>query len=687
MKILSPAGNFESLKMAVLNGADEVYLGINDFNARNNIDGFTLATLKEGVAFAHIFDVKVLLAINILFKDEELQSALDTIVEANNLGVDAFIVQDLALAKIVKENFPSIELHASTQMGLHNLEGVQVVEKLGFKRVVLARETPLEEIKRIKENSSVEIEYFAHGALCVSFSGNCYLSSHFCGASGNRGKCKQLCRLPYTLKKDDKVLKKGFLLSAKDFNMLSKLDELKNAGVDVLKIEGRARRPFYVATATREYRNALDGKGANEESLALAFNRTFTPGYFEGNGKIISKLQNHIGIFVGKVEKVVFGKKFSEVIFSSTKTLSPKSTFKFFSNGKEMAVISAYDLKQVQKNKYKITTTQRVSVGDEVRLIVDAAMEEQMTKISKRRSVKINLLANVNKNIKAKIMLGNKEVEVEGEVCQQAIKQPITKEMIEQNFDKSELFEGQIAFESFDNIFMPMKALNEFRRNVYEKIYEYFATAKNQILEKQKVEASKDFISFDNFQIVENLEEKMLAQNIIYSPEEYNCEKIEKFIEACKKSGKQPYLDTPNFALEKDIELLKNIIQKTKISIVANNYYALSFDCDKVIGAGLNVYNTVTASLYPYPILSCESGLGGRVKFPYMTLRHCPMKNNLNATCDKCPYAKGYKYIMDDGRELLLSRKKLSSCTFYLNEIWFPAWFSPFVVIIFFLQR
>ena len=267
MKILSPAGNFECLKAAVFNGADEVYLGINDFNARNNIDGFSLSTLKEAVDFAHVFDVKVCLAINILFSDEEIQAALDVVVDAFNMGVDAFIVQDLGLASLLHNNYPQIEIHASTQMGLHNLEGVEAVLKYGFKRIVLARETPLDEIRRIKQNCNVEIEYFAQGALCVSFSGNCYLSSYLCNASGNRGKCKQLCRLPYSLEKDGKVLKKGFLLSAKEFNMLNRLNELKEAGVDVLKIEGRARRPFYVAQACKIYRDALSKMGVNVKSL------------------------------------------------------------------------------------------------------------------------------------------------------------------------------------------------------------------------------------------------------------------------------------------------------------------------------------------------------------------------------------------------------------------------------------
>ena len=196
MKILSPAGNFESLKMAVYNGAKEVYLGISNFNARNNIEGFSESDLDDIVFFCHIHGVKVNLTVNILFKNEELQDAVNLVVRSYNKGVDCFIIQDLGLASFLHENYPEIELHASTQMGICNLEGAKYVEKLGFKRVVLARETPLEEIRNIKRNTNLEIEYFVQGALCVCFSGNCYLSSYLCDASGNRGKCKQLCRLP-----------------------------------------------------------------------------------------------------------------------------------------------------------------------------------------------------------------------------------------------------------------------------------------------------------------------------------------------------------------------------------------------------------------------------------------------------------------------------------------------------------
>ena len=251
MKVLAPAGDFESLKMAVYNGADEVYLGVKDFNARNNIVGFDMDSLKQAVDFAHIYDVRVFLAVNILFDDYEILPALNLIVDAYNLGVDAFIIQDLGLISLVNKYYPEIEIHASTQMGLHNYQGVKNVEKLGVKRVVLSRETALKEIELTNKNSNLEIEYFVQGALCVSFSGNCYLSSYECDASGNRGKCKQLCRLPYTFKYNNKEIKKGYLLSAKDFCMIDRLQDLQNAGVNSLKIEGRARRPYYVGVATR----------------------------------------------------------------------------------------------------------------------------------------------------------------------------------------------------------------------------------------------------------------------------------------------------------------------------------------------------------------------------------------------------------------------------------------------------
>ena len=668
MKILAPVGNFESLKVAVYYGADEVYLGVNNFNARNNISGFDLGNLKEVVDFAHVYGVKVNLAINILFKNSEMQEALDIVVEAYNWGVDSFIIQDLGLISLINKYYPEIEIHASTQMGLHNFEGIKWLERFGFKRIVLARETPLFEIERIHNRSDVELEYFVHGALCVSFSGNCYLSSYMCDASGNRGRCKQLCRLPYTLLKDGKIVKNGYLLSAKDIAMQTSLKDLNKAGINVLKIEGRARRPYYVATAIKEYKNLIDGKKINKDNLNLGFNREFTEGYFVGNGSIISKYNNHIGVEIGKVQKVNRGKKFNEVIISSDRTLSPKSTFKMFDGYNEMTTLTAFDLQQISKDRYRITTTQKVLEGWTVRLISDFQKEEEMSSFVKKRLIKANIYAKENEKIKVILNFDDQKIECEGCICQPALKQPLSINTIQENFKKHEIFELDFEDMVIGNVFMSKAELNEFRRNVFDKIYIHITEKYRHSLEKIKISNNYKIKKFEDFQIVENINDKFESGNIIYFPEEYSLTNIVEFTNKCKKLGKKPYLDTPNFALTKDIELLQNIIEKTKISIIANNYYALNFDTEIVIGAGLNVYNNYTAEIYDLPIITAESDISTKLKFPVMTLRHCPMKNHLNANCDKCPYSSGYKYIMQNGKELTLKRKKLSTCTFYLHS-------------------
>lgn len=665
MKILSPAGNAECLRAAVYNGADEVYLGINEFNARNNIDGFNINGIKDAVDFAHVFGVKVHLAINILFSDGELQSALDTVVECYNSGVDAFIIQDLGLISLVKRYYPNIEIHASTQMGIHNAEGALYVERLGVKRVVLSRETPLKEIERIKKKTGLEIEYFAQGALCVSFSGNCYMSSYLFNASGNRGRCKQLCRLPYTLVKNGKSLKSGYLLSAKDFNMSRRLKDLENAGVDAVKIEGRARRAFYVATATREYFKALNGGAVDEVAIKLAFNRTYTEGYFNGNGNLISELQNHIGIKVGKVEKVVLGKKFNEVFITSNRVLSPKSTFKFFGKDKEIT-LTAFDLIKTGKEVYRITTTHSLNAGDAVHLIVDAKIEQETLSYIKKRPISLSVTAVVGQPITATTVINGKVINVLGEILSPAKNSPLKMEEISDNFNKSELFIATVTVEKLDNVFIRKQDLNEFRRKTFDAIYSALTEDYRHGEAKIKVPSIHGVTAFNHFEVVENIDAHLNAKNIIYSPERYSVSDVIKLKERCEKVGKKLYLDTPNFALEKDVELIENIVERTGVGVVANNYYALGITKDTVAGAGLNVYNKHAAATLSIPVITAESDIAERVDFPFMTLRHCPMKSHLNASCDNCPYESGYEYKLDSGKVMKLKRKKLSDCTFYL---------------------
>lgn len=663
MKLLSPAGDFESLKMAVFYGADEVYLGVKDFNARN-IEGFSLTSLREAVDFAHVYGVKVHLAVNILFSNSELQQALDLVVDAFNLGVDAFIIQDLGLAHLIHTNYPEICMHASTQMGLHNLEGVQFAKKLGFSRVVLSRETPLDEIKRIKQNCDIEIEYFAQGALCVSFSGNCYLSSYLCGASGNRGKCKQLCRLPYKFFEGNKKLAEGYLLSAKDFCMADRLQELKEAGVDAIKIEGRARRPYYVAVATREYRNALDGKPADLSELKLAYNRDFTPGYFDGNGNIISNYKNHIGVQIGKITKVVRGKNFNEIFISSRQKIAPKSTIKTFDGFVEKNTLTLFDIKEVEKNLYRATTTQNVENGLDVNLIIDASKND-VENFTRKIDISLKVYAFENQKIKAEFIYNNRTYVFEGETCEKAKNQALTEHDICNNFSKNVFFSPTV-FVQTQNAFLTKAQLNNFRRNVYEKITQILTQNNNKKLYKTKIDVNVETKAFEDFEITENSSEIYHNKNVIYSPEIYEIDDIKNFVSNCKKQNKIPYLDTPNFSLEKDVKLLQNIIEKTQTNIIANNYYALAFKTQIVAGWGLNVFNNISANVLGVPTVGAECEVFPKMQAPFMTLRHCPMKSNMGANCSNCPYHEGFSYQMENGKKMFLKRKKLCSCTFYL---------------------
>ena len=324
IELLSPVGDFECLKAAVQNGANSVYFGASNFNARASATNFDLSDLKNAIAYAKLRGVNTHLTLNTLIKDNEFDDAILLAKKAYEFGIDAIIVQDIGLARYLIRNFPDLPIHASTQMSIHNLEGVLEAQELGFRRVVLARELSLEEISHICSNSDVEIETFIHGALCISYSGQCLFSSMVGGRSGNRGKCAQPCRLPYEFISQDKndinnkeVLSKGYLLSTRDLCGLDYIPKLIEAGVMCFKIEGRMKSPEYVATVTRIYRKYIDLALSNEpykidnqdvEDLLQVFNRgNFSSGHLEtnpNNDLVYPEKQNHMGIYIGNVSNI-----------------------------------------------------------------------------------------------------------------------------------------------------------------------------------------------------------------------------------------------------------------------------------------------------------------------------------------------------------------------------------------------
>lgn len=287
-ELLAPAGTWEALVAAVQNGADAVYIGGTSFSARAGAQNFDNAMLAQAVRYCHVRGVKVFVALNTLIKEAEFEKAVQFAAFAYDIGADAIIIQDMGLASFILKFLPDIRLHASTQMTVHSVSGAKVLESLGFKRVVLARELTFEQIRQIKDETNMELEIFVHGAICCSYSGQCLFSSFLGGRSGNRGRCAQPCRLPYELAGESGSIKKGYLLSPKDMCLVQHMEKIKSAGIDSLKIEGRLKRPEYVAAVTKVYRKYLDTPKKPEKCdidiLLNAFNRSgFTDGYFTGH--------------------------------------------------------------------------------------------------------------------------------------------------------------------------------------------------------------------------------------------------------------------------------------------------------------------------------------------------------------------------------------------------------------------
>ena len=290
IEVLAPAGTIESLYAAINKGADAVYLGGNKFSARAYASNFDNENMQKAIDYAHSYGVKIYVTINTILKENEIEEAVRYVGYLYEIGADALIIQDLGLFKRIKEEYPDLELHASTQMTIHNGEAAIYFKEKGFHRLVLSREMTIEEIKHISTDLNIETEMFVHGAICVSYSGQCLMSSIIGGRSGNRGRCAQPCRMEYTLKGEKSGEQKGHLLSPKDMCTIDDVKDIVESGTHSLKIEGRMKRPEYVAGVVDNYRKAVDkvlfktkynvqeGKG----QLLQLFNRSgFTNAYLK----------------------------------------------------------------------------------------------------------------------------------------------------------------------------------------------------------------------------------------------------------------------------------------------------------------------------------------------------------------------------------------------------------------------
>ena len=504
IELLSPAGDFDCVKAAVQNGADAIYLGYSSFSARSSATNFTLEELKKAIDYAHIRNVKVHLALNILIKNEEFTEAISVAQKAYEYGVDAIIVQDLGLATTLIKHFPKLPIHASTQMTINNLDGVKTLERMGFKRVVLSRELSFEEIDFICRNSNIEIETFIHGALCFCYSGQCLMSSMIGGRSGNRGNCAQVCRLPYELLENDKVIDKGYLLSPRDLCGLEYIPNLIESGVSCFKIEGRLKSPEYVAIVTKVYRKYIDlylsGKNyeideADLDTLRQVFNRGgFSSGHFnkEPNLDLVFKEKpNNMGIYIGNVSNYNSKKGHVTLNLNDRISLGDSITFE-----KEPTKYRISELMFQDKNipfacNNEMVTIGRmkgnISPGDKIFKITSKRLSDSIKPTfsgKELKKIKLNCSIVVKENMPISVSVvpskeyesyKNISVSIDSDIIpEHAINQPLTKEKIITQFSKTTdtPYEfSKIDIDLDDNLYISnLSTLNALRRELLEKM-------------------------------------------------------------------------------------------------------------------------------------------------------------------------------------------------------------------------
>lgn len=524
IELLVPVGDFNCLMAAVQNGADAVYLGSSNFNARNSATNFDINELEKAIDYAHLRNVKVHLTLNTLIKNNEFNNAVSLAKKAYELGIDAIIVQDLGVACFLINNFPDLPIHASTQMTCHNLIGAKHLEKIGFKRIVLSRELSLSEIQYIKSNISAEIEVFTHGALCISYSGQCLYSSLIGGRSGNRGKCAQGCRLPYELLEDNTTIDKGYLLSPRDLCSLELLPELLSTNIDSLKIEGRMKSSEYVATVTKIYRKYIDKivNGENyiieeddKKDLLQVFNRGgFSTGHLKEipNKELIFKEKpNNMGIYLGNVSNYNYNKGYITLILKDSINIGDTITFENEKVSYKVSELMSNNKNIIQGNIGNKITIGRmkgnIHIGDKIyklssKTLSDKAISSYSTE-NKKFELNCVLDIHLDKPIKLRVFDNNGlEFSLQSdETPDVAINNPITSERLEKQLNKTKdnpFYFKNIKINIDNNLYLPhISTINELRRTALEK-YSELIINKSKRISSLSINENQDLNIFHN---------------------------------------------------------------------------------------------------------------------------------------------------------------------------------------------
>ncbi len=599
-EILAPAGGMEQLIAAVRCGADAVYLGTKNFNARNSAANFDSEALTEAVKYCHARDVRVYVTMNTLVTDRETEDVINEIKMIARSGADAVIIQDPAVAVLWKKYCPTMKLHASTQMTIHNVAGAKQAEKLGFERIVLARELTLAEITEIAKNTNAEIEVFVHGALCMSVSGTCLLSSMIGSRSGNRGKCAQPCRL------DFKCNNREYALSLKDLSLIDKVKELADAGVTSLKIEGRMKRPEYVAAAVTAVKNSIENKPYDEETLKAVFSRSgFTKGYFEGQRNL-----------------EMFGYRRHEDVTAASGVL------------KELA------------NLYK----------DEIRKIplkieFSAGKNGSLLTVSDGENI-VNVAGDVPETAKSKPL------------DEEFAKKCFSK------LGGTIFYADEFKFNIGENLSLSASSLNNMRREATEKLYEKRCEIRGKEIVVQSKNEAVSFSHYGEktyrlrFERYAQSFDDERAEKIILPMSE-----ILKYPECIQQYGKKLVCEVPFLVFAQDEERFTSALRKIKElgvrEVLADNIgtFAVSREMEFIVhgGHGLNILNSISFSEYenmgaeditlsPELMMSAvgkirnkrKKGIIGYGFLPLMRFRVCPAQSR-----NGCSDCKGLTLIKD----------------------------------------
>ena len=586
MKIVAPAGNMERFYSAISATADEIYLGLKGFGARRNAENFTVEELKKAIDYAHLRGSRIFLTLNTIMTNREIELLYPTLKDLYNYGLDAIIVQDLGYAEYLHKNFPSIEIHGSTQMTVANYYEINYLKELGFKRIVLPRELSFEEIKEIRKNTDIELEVFVSGSLCISFSGNCYMSSFIGGRSGNRGMCAQPCRKEYKTSCGEK----SYFLSPKD--QLYGLDEIKKLqeiGVESIKVEGRMKDVSYVYETVSYFRSLINGID-KEENTPKLFNRGYSKGYFYDNDKSIMNrdysynMGEKIGEIIGKSirldEDVVSGDGIT-FVSKDYKNLGGTYINKIAYKNEKLILNFPEGTKYIFRNYNK-------RLNDEI--------SKKLKSTDKKLEINFDFIAKLNEKLILKIYLedenGNRILnleEISETLTQKAQKRAISEEDIKEKLSEigdSEFTVKDIKVNIDENIFIPLSELKNLKRNAVEKFREKILSYFRRDLDSELKENNQEYFKLE----IEKDEPKDLEIRGIVSNEEQK-----NFLENIKNEYniKEIYYRTYDIAKQSKLS------QHNLNNKLASNLYELleNKNSDVMLNWNMNIVNSYTINV------------------------------------------------------------------------------------------